>query len=111
MRTATSARWLIRLHSGRWLAVASARANDVHLSPSYRRRGATVVGELSIIVSCAVGGSFGPALWALVAWRVLLGVGVGIGVAVKPLYVTERTPACGARTPSRRAPELPRTHA
>ena len=70
-----------------------------------------MVGELSIIVSCAVGGSFGPALWALVAWRVLLGVGVGIGVAVKPLYVTERTPACGARTPSRRAPELPRTHA
>ena len=63
------------------------------------RRVATLVGELVIISACVFGGLVAPLSSAsasaflfvasLIAWRVTVGVGVGICITVKPLYIAE----------------------
>ena len=56
------------------------------------RRVATLYGELMIIFACVVGAIGGPATVPLVFWRLLVGVGVGICITVKPLYLAELSP-------------------
>ena len=64
------------------------------------RRVATLIGEVLIISACLFGGLVAPLCWAsttlfvasLLAWRITVGMGVGICITVKPLYIAELAP-------------------
>ena len=64
------------------------------------RRVATLIGEVAIISACVFGGLVAPLCWAsttlfvmsLLAWRITVGMGVGICITVKPLYIAELAP-------------------
>ena len=64
------------------------------------RRAATLIGEVAIISACLLGGLVAPLCWALaplfvtslIAWRITVGMGVGICITVKPLYIAELAP-------------------
>jgi MFS family permease len=70
------------------------------LARRWGRRVATLIGELLIISACLFGGLVAPLCWAsttlfvmsLLAWRVTVGMGVGICITVKPLYIAELAP-------------------
>ena len=55
------------------------------------RRGATLVGEMTVLLSVALG-ALAPSLPFLLAWRLAFGIGAGICITVKPLYIVEVSP-------------------
>lgn len=70
------------------------------LARRWGRRVATLIGEVLIISACMFGGLVAPLCWAsttlfvmsLLAWRITVGMGVGICITVKPLYIAELAP-------------------
>ena len=70
------------------------------LARRWGRRVATLIGEVLIISACLFGGLVAPLCWAsttlfvmsLLAWRITVGMGVGICITVKPLYIAELAP-------------------
>ena len=70
------------------------------LARRWGRRVATLIGEVLIISACMFGGLVAPLCWesttlfvmSLLAWRITVGMGVGICITVKPLYIAELAP-------------------
>ncbi|GAB3229460.1 sugar porter family MFS transporter [Kineococcus gypseus] len=62
------------------------------LADRFGRKAVMVIGGLLFAVS-AVGSAFAFAVWDLIAWRVVGGVGVGVASVIAPTYIAEVAPA------------------